>query len=228
MVRNAVLFATLGWACAAAADEPDPIKEKLFKAKTAYDAEMAQFRKAAGEWFDKRAEAARGAGDKKALDQVKAERKTFDENGELPKTAPAAVQQKSGAAKKALETAYTQAVKEYTKAKKDDEAAAVEKESENFRKGDAEKLHRAALLGTWKVTVGGYKGEWTFKEDGVVDSSTNGAAAGKWAIDTAKKQVLITWQGGLQDKFDLPLNPKGTTGSQVGRMNTKLEAVKSK
>jgi len=212
---------------AAGADDKDPVKEKLFAAKVAYDKEMAAYRAAVGEWLDKREEAARKAGDKKLVDQVKAERKAFDEDGELPKGAPAALKLRPAAARKALEGGYAEAVKAYTKAKKDDEAAAVEKELESFRK-ESENRFRAALVGTWKVTVGDYKGEWTFKEDGVVDSSTNGAGAGKWALDKAKGAVVVTWQGGLQDKFDLPINPKGTTGSQVGRMNAKLEAVKIK
>ena len=114
------------------------------------------------------------------------------------------------------------------KAKKDDEAAAVEKELATFRKGDEGKRAAEILRGTWKVSVGNYKGDWTFKENGDVDSSTEGAAAGKWAIDTTQGHVLITWKGGQQDKFDLPLNPKGGTGAQVGRMNSKIEVVKIK
>ena len=125
------------------ADDKDPVKEKLFAAKVAYDKEMAQFRATAGDWFDKREEAARKAGDKKLLDQAKEDRKGFDELGVLPKAAPAAVQQKHDRARKALETAYGEAIKAYVKAKKDDEAAAVEKELASFRKG--------AAPGAWAV-----------------------------------------------------------------------------
>lgn len=115
----------------------------------------------------------------------------------------------------------TTAIKEYTRAKMDDEAVAVEKELHVFRE-------EGVLLGTWKVRAGEYQGEWTFKAGGIVDSSTDGAAFGKWVMDTTKGQVLITWQGDIKDKFDLPLNAKKTTGSQIGRMGTKLEAVKLK
>ncbi len=208
-------------------DDKDPIKEKLFAAKVTYDKDMAEFRKAAEDWFDKREEAARKAGDKKLVDQIKADRKSFDEVDALPKTTPAAIAQKPPAARKALEAAYTDAVKAYTKAKKDDLAAAVEKELSAFRKEPDEKF-KTALLGTWKVSVGDYKGEWLFKEDGAVDSSTSGAGSGKWALDKAKGAVVVTWNGGAKDKFDLPINPKGTIGSQVGRQNLKLEAVKIK
>lgn len=130
MIRCVIVLAgLLGATCAlCAADEKDPVKENLLAAKVTYDKEMSAYRKAASEWFDKRENAARNAGDKKAVDAVKAERKAFDEDGVLPKTAPASVVQKPAAALKVMEAAYTDAVKAYTKAKKDDLAAAVEKE----------------------------------------------------------------------------------------------------
>ncbi len=137
MTRSVVVMVCLvGAASVAAGDEKDkdPVKEKLFAAKVAYDMEMTQFRKMMGDWFDKREDTARKTGDKKALDLSKTERKAFDEDGVLPKTTPATVVQKSVQAKKTLEGAYALAVKEYTKVKKDDQAAAAEKELESFRK----------------------------------------------------------------------------------------------
>ena len=102
MTRNIVMMACLaGAVCATAgADDKDPVKEKLFTAKVAYDAEMQQYRKLASDWFDKREETARKDGNKKALDQAKDERKVFDETGALPKAAPAAVQQKQDRAER--------------------------------------------------------------------------------------------------------------------------------
>jgi hypothetical protein len=204
--------------------EKDPVREKLFAAKVAYDKEMSQFRAQVDEWFDKREEEARNAGDKKAVDLVKMERKAFEEEGDLPKGVPVALKQKPLMARRALEAAYSEAVKAYTKTKKDDEAAAVEKELENFRKGDI----KSVLLGTWRVSVGSYKGDWTFKEDGTV-KSTSGVTSGKWTLEVAKGRVLIAWanNGGL-DKFDLPLSPRGTTGAQLDRMKMKLDIVKIK
>jgi len=66
MFRRTIVVLLLGVACAAAGDEKDPVKDKLFAAKVAYDKEMSAFRKAADEWLDTREEAARKAGDKKA------------------------------------------------------------------------------------------------------------------------------------------------------------------
>src|SRR5579883_680888 len=139
-----------------AGEDKDPIKEKLFGAKVAYDKEMRQFRKQVEEWFDKREEAARKSGDKKLLDQSKEDRKFYEETGELPKTAPAALKQKHDRARKALETAYAEAVKAYTKAKKDDEAAAVEAAWKEFKEGSAVDLlalvdpKKHAVIGDWK------------------------------------------------------------------------------
>ena len=95
-------------------------------------------------------------------------------------------------------------------------------------KGDEMTLAvRKTLLGKWKIALeNDYKGEWKFNVDGTVDSSTNGARAGKWTIDLSKKQVLIEWNSDAADKLDLPLDPKSTTGSEVGRNNYKREAVK--
>ena len=104
-----------------------------------------------------------------------------------------------------------------------------DKEQKEFRSGgeDMTLAVRKTLLGKWKIAMeNDYKGEWKFNVDGTVDSSTNGAKAGKWTIDLSKKQVLIKWNSNAADKLDLPLDPKSTTGSQVGRNNYKLEAVR--
>ena len=157
MLRRVVAFVVLvGSVCAVCAEDKDPVLEKLFKAKETYDSEIQQFRKQAKDWFDKREDAARRAGDKKALDQIKDERKAYDETGALPQTVPAAIKQKHDRATKALETAYADAVKAYTKAKKDKEAAAVEEAWNAFVSGNAvdllalvdPKVH--AFAGTWK------------------------------------------------------------------------------
>ena len=175
MVRAMVAVALAGvLVCASFADEKDkdPIKERLFAAKKEYDAEMKAYRAAAEAWFDKREEAARKDGNKKLLDQVKAERDTFDESGALPKGVPAAIPQKAVSAKKGLEIAYELAVKEYTKAKKDDAAAAVEKEWKAFA-AKANSINLLALIDLKTHTVSG-----SWKKDGkaLVGSPTDKAA----------------------------------------------------
>lgn len=140
MIRNVVVIAALTSAVAALGDEKekekDPVREKLFAAKVAYDKEIRHFRKQVEEWLDKREETARKAGDKKTLDLVKEERKTYEENGDLPKSLPKTLQLIPGRTKKKLESVYTEAIKAYTKAGKDELASAVEKELESFRNND--------------------------------------------------------------------------------------------
>lgn len=171
MIRPILLFAGLTAAAVGAArsEDADPVKEKLFKAKIAYDKEMSEFRKQAEEWFDKREAAARKAGDRKLVDQIKTERDGFDEDGDLPKSAPVAMKQKHEKAVKSLEAAYAEAVKAYIRAKKDDEAAAVEKEQQAFatRANTVNLLAlvdpKAHVFGEWKkdgrsFVAGGEKG----------------------------------------------------------------------
>jgi hypothetical protein len=67
------------------AQDKDPVAEKLGAAKVAYEAELKNYRKEITEWFDKREEAARKDGNKKLVDQIKAERAAFEESGETPK-----------------------------------------------------------------------------------------------------------------------------------------------
>ncbi len=125
----------LNLASSACLADDDPVKLKLDKAKAAYDAAMDKARNAVGEYFDKREEAARKDGNKKLVDEIKVERKAFDEKDEPPSAAPAALKQKFAAARMSMENAYVLAVKEYTKAKMDDEAAIVESELVAFKAG---------------------------------------------------------------------------------------------
>jgi hypothetical protein len=180
MLRYAIVGLLLGAACVAADDEKDPVREKLFAAKVAYDKDTAAVRKSTTDWLDKREGAARKAGDKKAVDQIKLDRKAFEEEGTLPKTAPADLQQKRTAARKALENAYTQAVKDYIRAKKDDLAAAVEKEWEAVSSGKVAAGAGAVVSGDGAVDllalvdpkVHTVKGEW--KRDGKSLTGSNG------------------------------------------------------
>jgi len=133
MLRRLIVIALLvGVACVAAGEDKDPIKEKLFAAKVTYDKDMRQYRKQVEEWLDKREETARKAADKNALNQIKEDRKTFEESGEL--LVPSDLRTRLTKVRTQLEAAYTTAIKEYLIAKKDSEAAAVEKGLLELRK----------------------------------------------------------------------------------------------
>ncbi|QJX00031.1 hypothetical protein [Frigoriglobus tundricola] len=169
MIRYAVALAGLLVACCAAScDDKDPVKDKLFAAKKAYDAEMKLYRKAAEEWFDKREGAARNDGNKKLVDQVKAERATFEGSGALPKAVPAAIPQQAAAANKALEAAYQLAVKEYLIAKDDAAAAGMEIELKQFRatrpdaKADAKDAYPVGTILSGQLRWNGDPGDHSY------------------------------------------------------------------
>lgn len=118
----------LALACAAPAAQPDPTKAKLDKLRAAYETELSAAEKSIGAQLDRAEAAARKAGDKKALDRIKGERELFELANVFPKSLPGGTTQKLSAAHKALDTALAGAVKEYTKANRDAEAEAAEKE----------------------------------------------------------------------------------------------------
>jgi hypothetical protein len=125
-----VVLACLSFSTVSAhSQEPDPIKEKLDKAKAAYDAEVAKVRQGVLDALQKREDAARNSGDKKAVDLVKAERQALEEKGELPKSVTTAAHHRDlQQARAALEAAYKQAIKSYLQGRMDAEADFVSKE----------------------------------------------------------------------------------------------------
>ena len=130
VVAAALYFLT---ATIAQGQDADAIRAKLDKAKLTHDAQLDRCREAVFEVLEKREEAARRVGDKKQVDRIKAERLKFEEQGELPKSLPASLRRKFVTAHSSLENAYAAAVKEFTKAKLDDDAEDTERELEKFR-----------------------------------------------------------------------------------------------
>ena len=161
MIRGvAVLFCVFGFAFALLAEEPDPVKERLFAAKGAYIAEWQAVRKQTEKWLELREDAARKAGNFKLVDEIRAERAEFDDEGHLPRGAPAAIRGRHDKALKALEATYAQAVRDYTKAKKGDAATAAEVELRNIRS----RLSGIDLLALIDPKAHAVLGEW--KRDG--------------------------------------------------------------
>lgn len=117
----------------AIADDDDP-KEKIFKAKAAYTAEIMKLRAEVIAGFDKREEKARNAGNLKLVDEIKFYRAAFDEAEEWPADMSSELRTRLMKARSQVEAAYQTAIKDYTKTKKDEEAAAMEKELVEFRK----------------------------------------------------------------------------------------------
>src|SRR5262249_34371633 len=118
--------------CPARAEDAEDVKKKLFEAKKTYDGEAQKFRKSIADFLDKREEEARKTGNKKLLDQTKAERTAFEKQGELPEVFPMTTHAQMKAARANLDKAYTTAVKYYVRAKDDSTAEALEKEQQKF------------------------------------------------------------------------------------------------
>lgn len=174
IVRSAMLrivafgFALVICAGAASAQDADPVRDKLFAAKRAHDAEQKSIREQAEAWFDKREQAAQKMGDTKAADLVRAERVAFDDGGELPKSAPASIKTQQERALKALEVAYAQALKEYTVAKRSDDAEAAETELRNIRS----RLYAVDLLALVNPKTHRLSGEWVKTAAGLATTSS--------------------------------------------------------
>jgi hypothetical protein len=81
-------------ACAAGAD-PDPVRERLERARANYEASEARFRKNVVDALNRKAEAARRDGNKKLLDQARAEQEAFDARGQVPKVVPTVAEQRA-------------------------------------------------------------------------------------------------------------------------------------
>lgn len=135
----AVTLAALVLSAAPAFAGDDPVREKLDAARDGYKGDLEKVRNSITSWFDKREADARREGNKKLVDQVKAERQAFALRGEVPEPLPAGLKAMPKVARSKLEAAYETAIREYTKLHKDDLAAAVEKELKELAKDDAAK-----------------------------------------------------------------------------------------
>jgi tRNA A-37 threonylcarbamoyl transferase component Bud32 len=144
--------------------ETDPIKAKLDKAREAYAAEYEKLRQGLLDSFQEKEDAARKDGNKKVVDQVKAEREAFMNRNQLPRVVPsAAYEQGLKKAAVSMEAAYDVAVKEYTKAKEDDKARAVEDELKQFKKDATPRPKAPVVVATYAYEVFNPKGVLTGK-----------------------------------------------------------------
>ena len=114
--------------------DTDTIKAKLDVAEKAHASELKRAHQALLDSFDEREKAARTKGNKKLLDQIKAERAAFAESEECPPSALLKFEPRLSGANGRMVAAYKAAIREYTKAKKDDKASATEISLESFQR----------------------------------------------------------------------------------------------
>lgn len=134
------------------ADDANEVRSKLLRAKTEYETEVQKFNKVVTESLDAREATARKNGNKKALDEVKAQRKAFEDAGELPPTLPPGSLTQMRAAVAKFDKAHTEAVKELVKIKQDAAAETVEKEQKRFALDSAVQFGKRTYLTALKVS----------------------------------------------------------------------------
>jgi hypothetical protein len=157
--------------CPARADDAEAVKDKLFQAKKDYDAQVQKFKKAITDLFDKREDDARKGGNKKLVDQIKAERDAFEKSGVLPQVVPATIRDSITTARAKLDKAYTAAVKEYLILKLDDAAGVTEKEQQEFQLSSALLFGKRNYLVTLKHSDLKVENATGFSNNGVAPDS---------------------------------------------------------
>lgn len=115
------------------ADEPDPIRKEVDKARAARADAEAKAAAAMNAAFDEAIKTVAGLGDLDGVKTLQTEKKAFQESGKVPtstkvRIAAAEYQKAIRTAQAALEKAYDQAIKESTKALKIEQAEALRAE----------------------------------------------------------------------------------------------------
>ena len=127
-IRALLLTAALLGISASVRADDATIRLKLNAGKSAYEADAEKIRKSVLEFFDKKDEVARKAGNKPAVEQIKAERQAFEDSGIAPADLPAKLREETLLARMRLDAAYHSAIREHLIARRDSDAADVEKE----------------------------------------------------------------------------------------------------
>jgi hypothetical protein len=126
MIPVAVLI-MMTFAAPVCADEPDPIRAQLDRAKAARAETVAKAKATLLNSFDEAIKAVAGLGDLDGVKSLQAEKKAFEDGGKVPDSAKLRVaageyRRATRAAQAALEKAYEQAIKDETKALRFDQA----------------------------------------------------------------------------------------------------------
>ncbi|MBY0513212.1 MAG: NPCBM/NEW2 domain-containing protein [Gemmataceae bacterium] len=170
------------------------IQQRLEQAKKEFDAAADKYKAAVAERFDLLETTAREKGDKKAVDQIKADRKAFEIRNDLPANFPATSRQDLLAARLKLDRAYTETIKDYVRLKLDDKVEPLEAE-------------RLEFFTTSAILVGKRKYLTTFKHSNVKVSPNGFSTNGKTGFGDA-----FTFRGEpTPHSIFLHPNPNGTS-----------------
>lgn len=169
----------------AAADDTDPIRVRLDKARTAYAADLKKAREGLLAAIDREEKAVQQAADLPRLKRVRADREAFTDRGELPKTVSVNLYLEAVAkAKEQLEAACAKARKEYTQAGKLAEAEAIDGELQRL------KADKGATSVGATSTDSGAKSETPIPNDGFGEGTEFTGTIVHRFVDAAGKQVV--------------------------------------
>jgi hypothetical protein len=146
------------------ADDADPIRAELTKAKKAHAEADAKAKATLLAAIDEAVKAVAASGDLEGVKTIQAEKKAFEESGKVPssvrlRAAAAEYQKATRTADTALEKAYDKAIKDATKALKIDLAEAIQgewkettgKPSKNTEKSQPETVKAKWVPGTYQI-----------------------------------------------------------------------------
>lgn len=120
--------------CAVVRAETDPIELKLIEAKKQYDSALEKVRHSVVEALDKKLAASKKVGDLKAVTAVQSEISAIDKLGKMPQSIPTkGFDSQIRLARIRMEEAFTDAIRQYTKADKIELAKAVQQELDAFK-----------------------------------------------------------------------------------------------
>lgn len=146
-----VAAVAFGLCSARAADDAEDVKKKIAEAKKEFDGEVQKLQKAVADSFDKREAEARRVGNKKLVDEIRAERERFEKSGALPADPPKAAQAQVTAARVKLDKTYSGAVRDLIKLREDTRAEETEKEQQKVVTDAALRFGKRTYLGALKA-----------------------------------------------------------------------------
>jgi hypothetical protein len=162
----------------------DPIAARLEKARAQYETEGEKIYAAVADAFQKAETQARRSGDKAKVDALKSDKAAFELTAAPPKSVPlsTSLQSRIKANRTAIVAAYAAAVKEYTKAEKDDLAAAAQAELGYYERhpGVAVRLYLVVNKNSGLCLTPG-KGE-PREGQGVAQEQTEGKPHQVWSL----------------------------------------------
>jgi hypothetical protein len=136
MARIAVFFtALLLIACnAIASAETDAIESKLIDAKKQYYAALENVRISVHEALERKLTASKKVGDLKAVEAIQSEIDIFEQSGKMPQSIPTkGFDSQVKLARKRMEDAFADSIRQYTKDDKIELAKAIRKELDQFK-----------------------------------------------------------------------------------------------